>query len=572
MAGYWDRVASQGVARRRLLRSGGAFTIGVAALALAGCRSDSKPGAPEAPAAARGGVVPPGTYIEELKPLTSVQGDGKSGGTLKIHFASTDPPELDPFTTSNVQNGWLAGFTSNGLVKWRDGEEYGRFEIVNDLAESYELPDETTMVFKLRPGVRWHDAAPLNGRPLTAADFKFTIERALEGGPDRALSETYGAIKGVEAPDASTLRIKMTRDVAMLNKLAHPQAVPTAPEIVQRWDRHPPTLPGVGPFIMTEYRPGERFAWKRNPNYWKRQPYLDGVEAIIQTDRGARLANLRGGQVHLDEIVWSAFKPFRNSNPKHCIVRSAGNVHSGFGINHQRIRDIRVRQALSRATDVQAFIDLVWDGQARRNAGTFWWQHPYTLPDDEVKALAPYDPQAARQLLAAAGAEGFKFTGVGTSAGGTGAGSTTHHLEIWRDQLRKVGIDMTIDSYDNAQYLQRVYVDKDHDVYCYAGAATHEDPDRLWFIFFYSKAGRQPINYSDPRMDQFLLGARNAATFDERVEFYRKAQRLNLEDPGFLILMTPYNFTAIDPRVRNWLPSASYGSVTRNGDEMWLDA
>ncbi len=73
-------------------------------------------------------------------------------------------------------------------------------------------------------------------------------------------------------------------------------------------------------------------------------------------------------------------------------------------------------------------------------------------------------------------------------------------------------------------------------------------------------------------MDEYLLGARNAATFDERVEFYRKAQRLNLENPGFLILMTPYNFTAFDPRVRNWLPSASYGSVTRNSDEMWLDA
>ena len=86
-----------------------------------------------------------------------------------------------------------------------------------------------------------------------------------------------------------------------------------------------------------------------------------------------------------------------------------------------------------------------------------------------------------------------------------------------------------------------------------------------------SRAGRQPINYSDPRMDEYLLGARNAATFDERVEFYRKAQRLNLEDPGFLILMTPYNFTAIGPRVRNWLPSASYGSVTRYGDEIWID-
>jgi len=583
MAGYWDDVLKKRLSRRRALAATGATAAAAAFLVACGGDDDDDAGggtqggttgggtsggtAPPAP----GNVVAPGTFVEELTPLKPVTGEGKMGGTLNIHFASADPPELDPFTTSNVQNGWLAGFTTSGLLKWEDRAQYGQFEIVNDLAEGFEQPDETQLVFKLRPGVTWQNVDPVNGRPLTAADFKFTIERALEGGPDRALSETYGAIQSVDAVDDVTIRINMNRDVAMINKLAHPQAVPAAPEIVDKWDRHPPTLIGVGPYIMSEYRPSERFSWTRNPDYWNGQPYLDGIEAFIQNDRGTRLANLRGGEVHLDEIVWSAFEPFRGSNPDHYVVRSAGNVHSGFGINHQRISDIRVRQAISRATDVQSFIDIVWDGQARRDAGTFWWQIPYTLEDDEVESLAPYDVAEAKKLLAAANADGFSFTGVGTSGGGTGAGSTTQHLEIWRDQLRQVNIDMSIDIYDQPDYLQRVYVDRDHDAYCYAAAGTHEDPDRLWFIFFYSQAGRQPINYSDPKMDEFLLAARNAATFDERVENYKSAQRLNLEDPGFLILMTPYNFTAMDPKVRNWLPSASYGSVTRNAAQMWLD-
>jgi peptide/nickel transport system substrate-binding protein len=588
MANYWDKVLNRRLTRRRALAATGSAAAAAAFLAACGGDDDSDSGGSggsgDSGSGSSGGsggsgggapaadnVVAPGTYIEELTPLQPVTGEGVMGGTLKIHFAASDPPELDPFTTSNVQNGWLAGFSSSGLLKWEDRQAYGQFDIVNDLAEGYEQPDETQIVFKLRPGVMWQDVDPVNGRPLTAADFKYTIERALEGGPDRALSETYGAIQSVDAVDDVTVRINMNRDVAMLSKLAHPQTVPTAPEIVDKWDRHPPTLIGAGPYIMSEYRPGEKFTWARNPTYWKGAPYLDGVEAFLQTDRGTRLANLRGGEVHLDEIVYSAFEPFQRSNPDHYVVRSAGNVHSGFGLNHQRISDIRVRQAISRATDVQSFIDIVWDGQARRNAGTFWWQVPYTLEDDEVEALAPYDVAEAMKLLSAANADGFTFTGVGTSGGGTGAGSTTQHLEIWRDQLRQVGIDMSIDIFDQPDYLQRVYVDKDHDAYAYASAGTHEDPDRLWFIFFYSGAGRQPINFSDPLMDEYLLAARDAATFDERVENYKSAQRLNLEDPGFLILMTPYNFTAFDPKVRNWLPSASYGSVTRNVADMWLD-
>jgi peptide/nickel transport system substrate-binding protein len=573
--GYWDRA---GVSRRRFIQGSGVAAASLAGAALIGCGDDDEPSSPGTPPAGGTtapdvtGAIPPGTYHEELTPIQPVMGEGQRGGTLTLHFPGADPPELDPFTTSNVHNGWLSGFNNSGLLKWEDRNTYGELEIVNDMAESFETPDEETIVFKLRPGITWQDVEPLNGRPLTADDYKFTIERALEGGPDRALSAVYGAIQSVDAVDDVTIQINMTRDVAMLNKMAHHQAVPNAPEVVDQWDRHPPTLFGVGPYIMTEYLPGEHFKWVKNPNYWGPEPHLDEIEAVIQTDRGTRLANLRGGRVLLDEIAFSAMEPFQNSNPDHYIIRSPGNVHSGFGINHERVPDIRVRQAMSRATDVQGFIDIVWDGQGQRNPGTWWWQHPYALSPEEVEELAPYDPEDARALLAAAGAEGFSFTGVANAGHGTGAGTTTHHLEIWQDQLRQVGIEMGIDTRDAAAYNEQVYVHRDHDTYAYSGAAAHEDPDRLWFIFFYSEAGRQPINYSDSRMDDYLLGARDAMTFDERVESYHEAQRLNLEDPGFLILMTPYNFTAVDPRVRNWIPSASFGSVTRNSYEMWIDA
>src|SRR5690606_17599547 len=132
--GYWDRA---GVTRRRFIRGGGLAAAGLAGAALVGCGDDDDGGGGgggggDGTAAPTGGtsapsvtgVIEPGTYIEELTPVQPVMGEGVRGGTLTLHFPSADPPELDPFTTSNVQNGWLSGFNNSGLLKWEDRTTY----------------------------------------------------------------------------------------------------------------------------------------------------------------------------------------------------------------------------------------------------------------------------------------------------------------------------------------------------------------------------------------------------------------------------------------------------------------
>jgi peptide/nickel transport system substrate-binding protein len=572
------RIGGGRLSRGRFLRAAGVTAATGAAYALACGGSGGGSAGNQIPAVtdATGAIAKPGALIDDLKPRPFVTTPGKAGGTLMLHYAglgaNTEPAEMDPIASRDVYLGWMAGFISNGLVKWTESKEYGALEVQPDLAQSWETPDETTLTFKLRPNVRWHDVPPVNGRPFAASDVKVTLERQAAGGAKFPLAFLYSAIGAIETPDPTTVVMKLkSRDIMLATKLGHPQYVMNSPEVIERFDIQPPTLIGTGPFVMARYTKGSQFELKKNPTYFKEgRPYLDGITLLIVPDASAKLANLRSKTVDLDEIPFSQLQPFRRSNPEAVVIKFSGNVQGGFAVNQKAapFTDIRVRKAVQLAIDPQDYINVIWDGQAQQNPGCWWWQKPYVIPQDQA---FKQDLNRARQLLAEAGMpNGFRFSAIPTSPA-TGPGTAAQQLEIWQDQLKKINVQLDIEAMDVAQASQRIFVDKAFQAYSYQQAATHEDPDRFWMVFVYAKAGNQVPNYQDPRMNDYLEGQRAAKTVDERVDWYQKAQRLNVEDPGYIFLTTPYKYLAMQPYVRNWVPRASLGSVTRNSDEMWLD-
>jgi len=103
----------------------------------------------------------------------------KRGGTLAIR--TWDPPHFDPFQTISYKTHIALSFTHSRLLKHKAGPGVvpGTFLIEGDLAESWMQPSETTYVFKLRNGVRWHNKPPVNGRELTADDVVFSVNHFL---------------------------------------------------------------------------------------------------------------------------------------------------------------------------------------------------------------------------------------------------------------------------------------------------------------------------------------------------------------------------------------------------------
>ena len=165
----------------------------------------------------------------------------------------------------------------------------GTFIVEPDLAERWEAPDDTTYVFHLRQGVKWHNKPPVNGRELVAEDVKFTFDRFLteQGNPERQLLEP---VDRVEVVDRYTVKFLLKEPfVWLLDMLANAMCMwIIAPEVVQQFGdlKKAETAIGTGPFLLERYEPNVKTVFKRNPDYFRQGlPYVDGVEWLVARGR-----------------------------------------------------------------------------------------------------------------------------------------------------------------------------------------------------------------------------------------------------------------------------------------------
>src|SRR5437016_11906599 len=150
----------------------------------------------------------------------------KRGGTLALR--TWDPPHFDPFQTISYKTHIALSFTHSRLLKHKAGPSVvpGTFPLEGDLAESWTQPNETTYVFKLRRGVKWHNKPPSKGRELTADDVVFSVNHLLTV-KGNANAYIVTAVDKVEAPDKYTVKFTLKEPLVwFLGMCSKPHAVP----------------------------------------------------------------------------------------------------------------------------------------------------------------------------------------------------------------------------------------------------------------------------------------------------------------------------------------------------------
>src|SRR5437773_2945086 len=239
------------------------------------------------------GATVVGTGVIELaNPARAHAQTPKRGGVFRIR--GEDPVSgLDPHLVVNHHRiATNLSFTHSRLVRIKSGAQVkpGTMPIEPDLAESWTQPNDTTFVFKLRKGVRWHNKPPVSGRELTAEDVKYTYERFLtiKGNPNRYLLE---AVEKIDTPDKSTVVFKLKEPNAwFIDQLASTATWIVAKEAVEKFGdlKKPEAVIGTGPWMLERYDAGTRLSYARHPNYFvPGLPHADGIEVTIETDPAA---------------------------------------------------------------------------------------------------------------------------------------------------------------------------------------------------------------------------------------------------------------------------------------------
>src|SRR2546428_1216693 len=357
-------------------------------------------------------------------------GSPRRGGILRAR--GRDPVHFDPHLTRNQRTHTALSYVYNKLLRHKVGQDVppGTFIVEPDLAERWESPDDTTYIFYLRQGVKWHNKPPVNGRELVADDVKFTFDRfrTEPGNPARELLES---VAGVEVVDRYTVKFLLKEPfVWLLDTLASALCMwIIAPEVVEKYGdlKKVETAIGTGPFLLEHYEPNVKTVFKRNPEYFRPGlPYVDGVEWLVVEDESTGLAMFRTGQLDMGpglqlDVRQGDLDSLKQSHPhlRFQDMQSVTQTTLWMRTDQPPFSDVRVRRAISHAIDRQGLIEAVWM-RGQPSPGVAPGLAEWSLPIDQIGAGAQYyqyNPKEAKRLLAEAGyAKGLK-TQLNTTSG-----------------------------------------------------------------------------------------------------------------------------------------------------------
>lgn len=455
-------------------------------------------------------------------------GDSALPNTLTFLIESM-PTNLDPRIGTDAQSENLDGLIFDGLVQ-RDAQ----MNLVPDLAENWETPDSQTYVFHLRHGVKFHD-----GRALTAADVKFTLDSIREGSLQTPKRGAFRLVDSVKTPDDSTVFVHLSEPYSSFLYNVTRLAIGIVPRGSTAAFASDPV--GTGPFRFVGMTEDEDVVLERNPNYFGKVPKIDRVRFRIVPQAIVRALELRKGTADIggvnsltpDMVIALA----KQSNLR--VEESAGTqlAYVAFNFDDPILSHREVRQALAYATDRESIVRYLLRGKARP-ADSLLPPNNWAY-DGDVKQY-PYDAAQAERLLDAAGfrrgPDGIRFhltlkTSNEESARLLG--------EVLASQWKRVGVALDLRSLETATF----YADISRGTFqLYTlrwTGYTNQDPDIFDYVYNSKRIpplGANRGHYHNSEMDALLDRQRIEMDRDKRKAILSQIQKLVAEDEPYIDL------------------------------------
>jgi peptide/nickel transport system substrate-binding protein/oligopeptide transport system substrate-binding protein len=447
-----------------------------------------------------------------------------------------DPATLDPARINDVYSRSVAQQVFDGLVQFDQ-----TLTIIPALAQFWTSSrDGLTWTFTLKKGVKFH-----HGREVTAEDVVYSYTRILDPKTRSGAADLFVNIKGAQefrdgranrvaglaALDRHTVQVTLSEAFApFVSVLAvgHTKIVPR--ELVEQQGEAFGTRPvGTGPFTFVRWERGKEIVLAANSDYFNGAPKITRLVYRIFPGEvfEAMYAEFQRGQLEDCFIPTSDYRRIL-ALPNQIYVKRPMSSVRFYGIN-RRIKpfdDKRVRQALIHAIDRTAVIEDVFLGRYLPARGVL---PPGTQGYNPKLQGYAYDPQKARGLLAEAGHPGGRGLPPVAIWSSVKDRVVIEHTHLKR-YLEAVGFRPEFHYETDWPTFSRLLGDGKLPVFLYAWFADVPDPDNFLAKLFHSRSPRNFFGYANPAVDDLLAQARADANLVRRVDLYRRAEQLIMDD------------------------------------------
>ncbi|NJD66922.1 MAG: hypothetical protein FIB00_17070 [Chloroflexi bacterium] len=555
---------SRQVGRRTVLRGGLTGAIGLAGYSLVGCGDDDDDDT-------GGPTTEPSVSGSPTAAPTPDTTNARRGGILRL----AGGPLQANLDVHSVVGTNMYHYISNLLVRYRlDG--------VLEPDAAAALPELTdgglTLIFQLRPEIKWQNRAPVNGRALDSEDVKRTFERIMDPQTASPRKANYDVVESIQTPDPQTVTFKLKRPSAGLLAAMADQYDSIVPKewFGQQITRAEQVV-GIGPYELTEYAVGKGYKLRRRADgYWRpNTAWIDGVDYTDIGAEGAPVVNaLRSNQIDTGAISPDERQAFE-ADGNFTVHTFVGNSRDLIQINHKRApyTDPRVRKAIFLAIERKRIYETVFGGLGAVNgpvtaAASYW-----ILPEAELLTLPGFradrdaDITEAKRLMEAAGlGSGYSDTIRTVSRAQV---NEVNDMNV--PALKKIGFDLKVDDV-GTDFGPLIQFESARD-YNIATSVKQSgiDPDLQLFLYHHTTGSRNYGDYSDPAMDKLL--EQQSIEFDQekRRELVYDIQRKLIENPGPGWIGSRGGAVAVRKNVRNYtLPN--WADSYHNAEDMWLEA
>lgn len=495
---------------------------------------------------------------------TPASGKDHTPGVLR-YALTAEPTTLDPALVSDGPTIDVLMQIYEGLVGWNENNE------VTPLAAAALpkiSPDGRTYTFKLRPGLKFTD-----GRDVVAEDVKYSLTRALDPKLASPVATTYlndiegwkevadgktRDLRGVRVLDSRTVEITLVGPRAyFLGKLTYPTGYILDRETVERGEKTEGgaytvgknNTVGTGPFKLHSYQPQSKVVLSANEGYWNGKPKLTRIERPIVLSGLTRRNLYETGKLDMVDISKADYEQDRDSVDRngelHHFDRAAVYYLGMNQTHYAPFRDKRVRQAFAYAIDKDAIIKDVLLGINPRAEGVV----PIGVPgyDPEFKGI-PFDPNKARELLAAAGYPDGQGLPPITLSFREQQPDLTKTAEVVQQQLSDIGVEVRLNEMEWATFLKETDA-KRLDFIHLRWSADYLDPQNFLSVLLKSDSPENRVAYKNAAYDALLTTADASTDWDKRRKLYRQAERLVVDDAPWVPLYFQRDIELIKPHV-----------------------